>query len=67
MASWEGAEEGLAPTLAMLREVREPQGGGMGWDLGRRVKLTSTCQHLYTSAVQPWRQEDQEQLEIPMR
>ena len=87
MASWEGEDEGLAPTLAMLREVREPQGGGMGWDAATRLKLTSTwqqqcghrahgaeralagvtCQHLYTSAVQPWRHEDQLQLEIPIR
>ena len=44
MASWEGEEEGLAPTLAMLREVREPQGGGMGWDAATRLKLTSTWQ-----------------------
>ena len=68
LARWgEGEVEGAELTRAMLREVREPQGGGMGCDLGRSVKLTSTCQHLYTSAVQPWRQEDQEQLEIPIR
>ena len=77
--------EGAELTLAMLREVREPQGGGMGWDAATRLKLTSTwssavwahgaeralagvtCQHLYTSAVQPWRHEDQLQLEIPIR
>ena len=50
-----------------MREVREPHGGGIGWDLGTREKLTSTCQHLYTSAVQPCLQEDQLQLEIPIR
>ena len=37
----------------MVSEVREAQGGGMGEDLGTSEKFTSTCQHLYTSAVQP--------------
>ena len=45
------AEEGAG--CGMVSEVREAQGGGMGEDLGTSEKFTSTCQHLYTSAVQP--------------
>ena len=69
MAKWEpGAEAEMEEAGAgIVREVREAQGGGMGEDLGTREKLTSTCQHLYTSAVQPCRHEDHVQLEIPIR
>ena len=51
----------------MAKEFKEPQGGGIGLEKGTKVKFTWTCQHLYTSAVQPWRQEDQVQLEMPIR
>ena len=38
------------------------------WAHGAERALAGvTCQHLYTSAVQPWRHEDQLQLEIPIR
>ena len=36
--AWLGAGRGMA------RAVREPQGGGMGWDAATRLKLTSTWQ-----------------------
>ena len=50
-----------------MNDVREPHGGGIGWVLGTSVKLTWTCQHLYTSAVHPCLQDDQVQLEMPIR
>ena len=55
MATWEaGAEAEMEGAgCGMVSEVREAQGGGMGEDLGTSEKFTSTCQHLYTSAVQP--------------
>ena len=37
----------------MAKEYKEPHGGGIGFDKGTNIKLTWTCQHLYTSAVQP--------------
>ena len=46
MAAWEEAGAGawLGAGRGMAREVREPQGGGMGWDAATRLKLTSTWQ-----------------------
>lgn len=56
-----------ASPLTAVREERLAQGGGMGRDPDTRLKLTSRCQHLKISEVQPWRQLVQLQLVIPTR